>query len=66
MDFASAVAIRHSFPTPFTLIFQHTFDVSPAVLGIVRELRTMVLAGLVAWSVVSIARLSVELRRGRP
>lgn len=64
MDFASTVALV--FPKPLILILQHTFDVSPTVLGIVRELRTCVLAGLVAWSAVSVARLTIEPRRGRP
>ncbi|KAL8291910.1 hypothetical protein RQP46_002168 [Phenoliferia psychrophenolica] len=61
-----SMAVSLAFPKPLVILLSHTLDVSPSVLGIARELRTCILAGLVAWSVVSVARLTVDLRRGRP
>jgi hypothetical protein len=53
MDF-SDVGVKHLVDFTDQIIIKHTLDITPETIKVVKEVRNVALALIVAWSVVSI------------
>lgn len=57
----SDVAVRHLVSVP-TLHISHSFDLSPSIISVAKEIRYCVVAVVLGWTTVSIVRNLVEYR----